>query len=164
MTIIEVVVAAVILALGALAAFGVLSAATKNNQRAKASQVALNRAQQELEAMRSLTNSQLAMTAAPLDSTNPLNPNYRVNEDSYDLRRQPPRLQHRQPLRRRLRQRRHRQPGPDPVHQWRRQRQHLPLRGLAQRRELPPRHLPRGTGLQADRRRGEAGYAREPVR
>lgn len=90
MTIIEVVVAAVILAIGALAAFGVLSAATKNNQRAKASQVALNRAQQELEAMRSLTNSQLAMTAAPLDSTKPLDPNYRVSEDSYDLRRQPP--------------------------------------------------------------------------
>ena len=54
MTIIEVLVAAVILALGALATFGMLSAATNNNQRAKATQVALDKAQQELESMRSL--------------------------------------------------------------------------------------------------------------
>jgi type II secretory pathway pseudopilin PulG len=92
LTIIEVVVAALVLALGALAAFGVLSAATKNNQRAKASQVALNRAQQELEAMRSLTNSQLSMIGAPQPSTNPLNPNYRyrVSDVTYALLREPP--------------------------------------------------------------------------
>ncbi len=89
MSIVEVVVAAVILAVGALTTFGLLSAATKNTQRAKATQVALNRAQQEMEAMRSLTNDQLAMTAAPLPSTNPLSPNSRVSNGTLALIRQP---------------------------------------------------------------------------
>ncbi len=56
LTIVEVVVAALVLAMGAMATFGVLGAATKNTQRAKATQVALNRAQQEIETLRSLTN------------------------------------------------------------------------------------------------------------
>ena len=90
MTIIEVVVAAVILALGALAAFGVLSAATKNNQRAKSSQVALNRAQEEIEKLRGLQNKQLAMTAAPPHVTSSLNPNYRVSSSTFALLREPP--------------------------------------------------------------------------
>jgi type II secretory pathway pseudopilin PulG len=92
MTIVEVIVAAVVLALGALATFGVLSSATKNNQRAKASQVALNRAQQEIETLRSLENDQLAMTGAPPPSTAPLNPNFRVNANSetFALLREPP--------------------------------------------------------------------------
>jgi type II secretory pathway pseudopilin PulG len=92
MTIIEVVVAAVILALGALAAFGVLSAATKNNQRAKSSQVALNRAQEEIEKLRSLQSKQLAMTAAPPHEASSLSPNYRVNSanSTFALIREPP--------------------------------------------------------------------------
>jgi type II secretory pathway pseudopilin PulG len=91
LTMVEVVVAAVILALGAMATFGVLSAATQNNQRAKASQVALNRAQQEMEALRSLTNEQLALTAAPPTSSLPLDPNYRVTDtNTFALIRQPP--------------------------------------------------------------------------
>ena len=62
-----------------------------------------------------------------------------------------------------VRQRRRRQPRPDLLHQRRRQRHDLPLRGLAQRRQLPGSDLPRHPGLQADRRRGEAGHARQPV-
>ena len=84
------VVAALILSVGALTTFGLLSAATKNTQRAKATQVALNRAQQELEAMRSLTNDQLAMTAAPAHVSNQLSPNYRVSNGTFALVRQPP--------------------------------------------------------------------------
>jgi type II secretory pathway pseudopilin PulG len=89
-TIVEVVVAAMVLAIGALTTFGLLTAATKNTQRAKATQVALNRAQQELEAMRSLTNDQLAMTATPAHSSNPLSSNYRVTGGTFALIRQPP--------------------------------------------------------------------------
>jgi len=89
-TIIEVVVAALILVIGALTTFGLLTAATKNTQRAKASQVALNRAQQEIEAMRSLTNSKLAMTAMPAHSTSELNPDYRVSNGTFALVRNPP--------------------------------------------------------------------------
>jgi type II secretory pathway pseudopilin PulG len=90
MTIVEVVVAAVVLALGAMATFGVLSSATKNNQRAKASQVALNRAQQDIETLRSLENDQLAMTAAPSHSSASLNPNFRVSGGTFALLREPP--------------------------------------------------------------------------
>ncbi|HEX7278067.1 MAG TPA: type II secretion system protein [Solirubrobacterales bacterium] len=89
MTIIEVVVGAMILALGAAATFGVLTSASKNAQRAKATQVALNRAQLEMETLRSLSNSQLAMTDVPNQSANPLSPNYRVLNGTFALVRNP---------------------------------------------------------------------------
>ncbi|HEX7059145.1 MAG TPA: hypothetical protein VF176_04770 [Solirubrobacterales bacterium] len=89
-TIVEVVVASLVLVIGALTTFGLLSAATKNTQRAKATQVALNRVQQEIEQLRSLTNDQLAMTSTPAHSTDSLNPNYRVSGGTFALVRQPP--------------------------------------------------------------------------
>jgi len=89
-TIIEVLVSTLILSIGALTTFGLLSTATKNSQRAKATQVALDRAQQEIETLRSLPNKQLAMTATPEAETNPLSPNYRVSGGSFALIRQPP--------------------------------------------------------------------------
>jgi type II secretory pathway pseudopilin PulG len=78
-TIIEVVVATLVLTLGALATFGLLSSATKNTERAKATQVALDRAQRELEALRSLSSEELALLVTPPHSPNPLDPDYRVN-------------------------------------------------------------------------------------
>jgi type II secretory pathway pseudopilin PulG len=89
LTIIEVVVAALVLALAAMATFGVLTAATKNAQRAEASQVALNRAQSELEVLRSLEDSQLALTAAPPHSASELSPNFRVSGGTFATVRQP---------------------------------------------------------------------------
>jgi prepilin-type N-terminal cleavage/methylation domain-containing protein len=91
-TIIEVVIATLVVSLGALATFGMLSAATKNTQRAKATQVALDRAQQELEALRALSNEELALTATPPHSSDSLDPNYRVNAASatFALTREPP--------------------------------------------------------------------------
>ncbi len=90
MTIVEVIVAAMVLALGAMATFGMLSSATKNTQRGKASQVALNRAQLEIEALRSLANDELALTAAPAHATSTFNPNYRVSNGTFALTREPP--------------------------------------------------------------------------
>lgn len=92
MTIVEVIVAAMVLALGAMATFGVLSSATKNTQRAKASQVALNRAQLEIETLRSLENEELALTSVPEHMNSTLDPNYRVNNanNSFALTREPP--------------------------------------------------------------------------
>ncbi|MEX2449067.1 MAG: prepilin-type N-terminal cleavage/methylation domain-containing protein [Solirubrobacterales bacterium] len=91
-TIVEVVVATLILMLGAMATFGLLGSATKNTQRAKATQVALDRAQQEMEELRGMTNEELALTATPPHSENPLNPNYRVNaaNATFALTREPP--------------------------------------------------------------------------
>jgi type II secretory pathway pseudopilin PulG len=89
LTIIEVLVAAVILAMAAMATFGVLSAATRNGQRAKATQVALDRAQEEIEKLHSLTYKQLAMTVSPAYSANSFSPNHRVVNDTFDLQREP---------------------------------------------------------------------------
>lgn len=89
LTIIEVIVAALILALGAAATFGVLAAATKNAQRAKASQVALDLAQEEMERLRSIPYDDLALETQPTASTSTANPNYRVQAGTFALRRRP---------------------------------------------------------------------------
>jgi hypothetical protein len=90
-TIVEVLVAAVILVIGALTTFGLLSAATRNTERAKATQVALDLAQQELEALRSLHNDELALKRYPPASSDELDPNYRVNASlgTFALEREP---------------------------------------------------------------------------
>jgi hypothetical protein len=77
---VEVVIAVLVLVLGSLATFGILRAATINDQRAKATQVALDRAQREMEALRSLSNEELALTSTPPHSSDPKSPDYRVNE------------------------------------------------------------------------------------
>jgi type II secretory pathway pseudopilin PulG len=86
-TIVEVLVAALILVLGAFATFGVLRAATINATRAKATQVALDRAQQEVELLRSMSNKELALTATPPHSEKSLNPDFRVNGSEFALSR-----------------------------------------------------------------------------
>jgi len=78
-TIVEVLVAALVLVAGSFATFGLLRAAALNTQRAKGSQVALDRAQQELEVLRSYTDKQLALTTAPEHFNNIASPNYRVS-------------------------------------------------------------------------------------
>jgi hypothetical protein len=88
-TIVEVVVAAVVLAMGAMATFGILGAATKNAQRAKSSQVALDLAQEEIERLRSIPYDDLAVTRLPAASTNPSNPNFRVQGLNFALKRSP---------------------------------------------------------------------------
>lgn len=88
-TIIEVLVAIVILVVGALTTFSLLSAANRNTDRAKESQVALDLAQQELEALRSLKNSELALTSTPPHSSDPLEPDYRVSGGKFAVIRQP---------------------------------------------------------------------------
>lgn len=89
-TIVEVLVAIVILVIGALATFGLLTNAIRNTQRAKGTQVALDRAQQEIEALRGFPYQQLALTPpAPVAETNPLSPNYRVLGVTFALVREP---------------------------------------------------------------------------
>jgi uncharacterized membrane protein YgcG len=88
-TIIEVLVAALILTLASAALFGVLAAGARNGARAKATQIALDRAQQEMEKLHSLAYEELALTTRPLPSTNPLNPNYRVVNNNFALKREP---------------------------------------------------------------------------
>src|SRR6478672_4023919 len=90
-TMVEVLVAILILAVAAMTVFGLLGAATRNTQRAKATQVALDWAQKELEALRSLKNSELAMTTPPSPAASKLNPAFRVNSGNatYAVNREP---------------------------------------------------------------------------
>jgi prepilin-type N-terminal cleavage/methylation domain-containing protein len=78
-TLVEVLVAILILAIASMTTFSLLSAAARNGQRAKASQVALEYAEQELELLRSMEDDELALETPPQPSTNPLSPNYRVS-------------------------------------------------------------------------------------
>src|SRR5689334_17025109 len=64
-TLIEVLIAAVIPALASLAVFGVLTAATRNAARAQATQVALDKAQEEMEKLHALPYSELALERLP---------------------------------------------------------------------------------------------------
>jgi len=88
-TIVEVLVAILIVSIAALTTFTLMSAATRNAQRAEASQVALEFAEQELELLRSMEDKQLALESAPQPSSNPNNPNYRVSGPKFALSRQP---------------------------------------------------------------------------
>jgi hypothetical protein len=89
LTIIEVVVAAVVLAMGAMATFGILASAAKNSQRAKATQVALDLAQEEMERLRAVPYDNLAISHLPTPSTSVLSPDYRVVGSDFALQRSP---------------------------------------------------------------------------
>jgi type II secretory pathway pseudopilin PulG len=87
-TIVEVIVAVLVIVVGALATFGLLSSAVKNTARAKATQVALEQAEQEVEALHGYKSEELAMTATPPHSNDPMNPDYRVSGSTFALGRE----------------------------------------------------------------------------
>lgn len=89
LTIVEVLVASIVLVLGAAATFGLLAAATKNAQRAKATQVSLDLAQEEMERLHSLPYESIAVQKAPASSSDPLDPGYRVQGSQFALQRSP---------------------------------------------------------------------------
>jgi type II secretory pathway pseudopilin PulG len=89
LTMIEVLVAAVVLVMGAAATFGVLGAATRNAQRAKATQVALDLAQEEMERLHSIPYDELAVNTMPVASSDEKNPNSRVSGSTFALHRSP---------------------------------------------------------------------------
>jgi Tfp pilus assembly protein PilV len=86
-TVIEVVVAAVLLAISVLAVLGLVDAASRNNYRAEQTQVVSDRLQQEMEAIKQLPYSQVALTAGPVPSGNPANPNSRVSGTQFNVNR-----------------------------------------------------------------------------
>lgn len=89
MTIVEVLIAVMILAIASMATFGVLASAVRNDQRAKSTQVAIDQAQEQLEKLHSLTYDELAMTTTPSHATSSQNPNHRVLNGSFALQRNP---------------------------------------------------------------------------
>ena len=87
MTLVEVVVAALVLVMIGLAVLGLGSAASRNTYRAEQSQVLVNRVQAELEHIRQLPFSEVALTSLPTHSTDIANPNARVNGTQFALSR-----------------------------------------------------------------------------
>lgn len=90
LTMIEVLVAAVVLVMGAAATFGILGAATRNAQRAKATQVALDLAQEEMERLHSIPFDELAVSTVPSHENGEAKPNSRINGSLFALQRKPP--------------------------------------------------------------------------
>jgi prepilin-type N-terminal cleavage/methylation domain-containing protein len=88
-TIVEVLVAIFIVSIAAMVTFSLMTTATRNAQREKANQIAVEFAEQELERLRSESDEQLAMTGIPTSSTDPNNPSYRIHNDDYALKREP---------------------------------------------------------------------------
>lgn len=83
-TVVEVLVAALVLVLGALATLGLVDTAHRQTFRAEQSQVVSDRLQAEMEAVKRLEYTKVALTATPTHSNVPSNPNYRViNQSSF---------------------------------------------------------------------------------
>jgi hypothetical protein len=87
MTVWEVTVATFILLLGILATFQMFDAATRNTYRSEQTQVALDRAQREIERIRALKYDEVLLTAAPSTSSNPDDPRSRVSGSQFNASR-----------------------------------------------------------------------------
>ena len=71
-TVVEVVIAAVLLAITAIAVFGLVDAASRNNFRSQQSQVVNDRLQQEMERVKQVPYDQLALNSLPPIRTLPM--------------------------------------------------------------------------------------------
>jgi len=85
MTIAEVMIAMLILAIGSMAVLNLMTAGAHNSYRGEQSQVVSNRLQQEMEKIQNLPYNQIALTGLPGDSTDPRNPGWRVSGSSYSI-------------------------------------------------------------------------------
>ncbi|MDX6633529.1 MAG: hypothetical protein QOG26_1534, partial [Solirubrobacterales bacterium] len=85
MTVFEVLVAAIILVIGALATFQIFDAAARNKYRTEQRQVGLDRAQREIEKLRDIPYAQLALSTYPSSSSNVKDPRYRVHGTDFAL-------------------------------------------------------------------------------
>jgi type II secretory pathway pseudopilin PulG len=84
-TLVETLVAAIILVTGLLAALQAFDTSTRTTFRAEESQVAVNVAQRELEEIRNLDYNQVALTSTPSGSSDPDDPRNRVSGPQFDL-------------------------------------------------------------------------------
>lgn len=80
--VVEVLVASVVLVLGALATMGLVDAAHHQSYRAEQDQVVQDRLQAEMEAIKRLEYVRIALTGAPTFSADADNPDHRVGDQS----------------------------------------------------------------------------------
>jgi len=83
MTIVEVVVAGLILVVGGLGVLGIVDAASRSTFRAEQSQVVSNVLQQEIEKLRALPYEELALEELPLHASDPEDPRSRIASTSF---------------------------------------------------------------------------------
>jgi type II secretory pathway pseudopilin PulG len=88
LTVVEVLVAAMIMIVGGLAVLQVVDAATRNNFRAERSQVVSNRLQDEVEKVKTLSYDELALTGLPADTSDTTDPRWRTQGDNYAVTQQ----------------------------------------------------------------------------
>ncbi|HYH60860.1 MAG TPA: hypothetical protein VD766_03245, partial [Solirubrobacterales bacterium] len=84
-TMVEVIFATLILMLGSLAMLSVVDASTRGNFRSEQSQVAVGQIQGELERIKQMPYSQIAMTGAPTSSTDEDDPAWRVSGNKFAI-------------------------------------------------------------------------------
>jgi len=84
-TLVETLVAAILLVTGLLAVLQVFDASTRTTFRAEESQVAVNTAQRELEEVRNLDYGAIALSSTPAASGDPNDPRKRVSGTQFDL-------------------------------------------------------------------------------
>jgi type II secretory pathway pseudopilin PulG len=85
-TVIEVLVAAFLLAIGIFAALNLLDVSTRATLSAQRNQIAVNRAQREIEDLRRLDYDQIALTSAPATSTDANDPRHRVSGSTFETK------------------------------------------------------------------------------
>lgn len=86
-TIVEGVVAALLLVLGALAILQLLDVSSRSNYRAEQSQALNNRLQAELESIRGLPYQEVALTSSPVPAGDPDSPSSRLQGGSFVVER-----------------------------------------------------------------------------
>ena len=85
MTLVEVVVAMLLLVIGGLAVVMVVNAGTRSSFRAEQRQIVVNRMEQELEQIKQLPFEEIALQSVPTHVSDPTDPNSRVSGTQYDL-------------------------------------------------------------------------------
>jgi type II secretory pathway pseudopilin PulG len=83
MTIVEVMVAGLILVIGSLGLLGLVDTASRSTYRAEQSQVVSDRLQQEMEQIKQLPYEEIALTATPGDTSDTKFPNWRVTGTNF---------------------------------------------------------------------------------
>lgn len=85
MTLVEVIVAGLLLVISGTAALGVVDTAGRNSFRAQQSQVVSNRLQREIEQVTQLPYQQIALTGLPAASSDTADPNHRVSGTNFAI-------------------------------------------------------------------------------
>jgi hypothetical protein len=88
LTVVEVLVAAVIMVVGGLAVLQVVDATARNNYRAEQSQVVSNRLQEEMEKIKQLPFEQIALTGIPADTSDTTDPRWRTSGTNFAVTQQ----------------------------------------------------------------------------